>query len=272
MRDLIPSGRFAQIARLTRKALRIYAEMGLLRPVHTDPGSGYHYYSLSQLEEARRISRLRDFNMPLEEIREALRSWHAPELSSLLQEQQRKLQAQQEHIQNLLKDLHAFMQTEQSLYPVSTKSVLPQRCISKRARCAPEHSCAFIDATHAELMQALKAADAHAAGASIVRYHDSGPEDMWDVEVCQPFTVDGPMLLPEGLDVQTLPGGTAAYTLHAGECGGDFGMQGAYEAVWNWIRTHGHETVGPPYEVYLFEQGNTENAADYRTEIAWLIR
>ncbi|GGJ52569.1 hypothetical protein [Deinococcus roseus] len=45
MRDLIPSGRFPQIARLTRKALQIYAEQGLLRPVHTDPHSGYHYYN-----------------------------------------------------------------------------------------------------------------------------------------------------------------------------------------------------------------------------------
>ncbi|WNG44857.1 MerR family transcriptional regulator [Archangium minus] len=272
MRDLIRSGRFAQIARLTRKALRVYAEQGLLRPVHTDPLSGYHYYSFSQLEDARRITRLRDFNMSLEDIREALRTWHAPELSSLLQQQQRKLQAQQEDIQRVLNDLRAFIQTERSLYQVNTKKVLPQRCITRRARCAPEHSCAFIDAAQPALLTALREAGAHPAGSGIVRYFESEGEDTWDVEVCQPFAIDGPLLLPEGFDVLTLPGGTAAYTVHEGECGGDFGLQGAYEAVWNWIREHGHETQGPPYEVYLFEEGNTDDTADYRTEVAWLIR
>lgn len=39
------SGQFAQVARMTRKALRLYDELGLLRPAHVDAGSGYHFYS-----------------------------------------------------------------------------------------------------------------------------------------------------------------------------------------------------------------------------------
>lgn len=38
--DLVPSGRFA---RLGRKALRLYAELGLLPPAHVNPDNGYRY-------------------------------------------------------------------------------------------------------------------------------------------------------------------------------------------------------------------------------------
>jgi ABC-type multidrug transport system fused ATPase/permease subunit len=55
MSDLVPPGRFAQLTRLSRKALRIYAEMSLLRPASVNPDSGYRYYALSQLGDAHRI-------------------------------------------------------------------------------------------------------------------------------------------------------------------------------------------------------------------------
>ena len=91
MRDLIPSGRFAQLTRLTRKALRVYAEQGLLRPVYTDMQSGYHYYSLSQLDEARRISHLRDLGMSVEMIHVTLRVWNTPDGHARLEEHRQQL-------------------------------------------------------------------------------------------------------------------------------------------------------------------------------------
>jgi hypothetical protein len=35
------------------KALRLYDELGLLRPAYVDPDNGYRHYDVSQLEEAR---------------------------------------------------------------------------------------------------------------------------------------------------------------------------------------------------------------------------
>ena len=45
MENLVTIGRFAEAARLSQKALRLYAESGLLEPAWVDPGSGYRYYS-----------------------------------------------------------------------------------------------------------------------------------------------------------------------------------------------------------------------------------
>src|SRR3984957_6714362 len=63
------SGEFARASRLSRKALRLYDELGLLRPVRVDPDSGYRFYAAAQLEQARLVAWLRRLGMPLARIR-----------------------------------------------------------------------------------------------------------------------------------------------------------------------------------------------------------
>ncbi|MGP3915848.1 MerR family DNA-binding transcriptional regulator [Nonomuraea sp. 10N515B] len=41
---LLTIGAFARAARLSPKALRLYDELGLLRPAAVDGGSGYRFY------------------------------------------------------------------------------------------------------------------------------------------------------------------------------------------------------------------------------------
>ncbi|HUN33351.1 MAG TPA: MerR family transcriptional regulator [Trebonia sp.] len=66
---LLTSGEFAQASGLSRKALRLYDELGLLAPVRVDPQSGYRFYSPAQLEPARLVAWLRRLGMPLAAIR-----------------------------------------------------------------------------------------------------------------------------------------------------------------------------------------------------------
>jgi DNA-binding transcriptional MerR regulator len=67
--NLIPIGRFARITHFSVKALRLYAEEGLLSPVSVDPVSEYRYSTLAQVALAARIRLWRMVEMPLEEIR-----------------------------------------------------------------------------------------------------------------------------------------------------------------------------------------------------------
>ena len=62
-------GAFARAARLSPKALRLYDELGLLRPARVDPVSGYRLYEPSQLARARLVAWLRRLGMPLARIR-----------------------------------------------------------------------------------------------------------------------------------------------------------------------------------------------------------
>ena len=66
---LLTIGSFARAARLSPKALRLYDELGLLRPAQVDPNSGYRFYDLDQLEQARLVAWLRRLGMPLAQIR-----------------------------------------------------------------------------------------------------------------------------------------------------------------------------------------------------------
>lgn len=71
-RDLLPIGRFARLSGLSIGALRHYDELDLLRPADVDRFAGYRRYRRGQLDEARLIARLRDLEMPIDEIREVL--------------------------------------------------------------------------------------------------------------------------------------------------------------------------------------------------------
>jgi serine/threonine protein phosphatase PrpC len=66
---LLTSGEFARASRLSRKALRLYDELGLLSPFRVDPATGYRLYGNAQLEQARLVAWLRRLGMPLARIR-----------------------------------------------------------------------------------------------------------------------------------------------------------------------------------------------------------
>jgi PPM family protein phosphatase len=67
--ELMSSGAFARASGLSRKALRLYDELGLLPPAQVDPRSGYRFYQPAQLEQARLVAWLRRLGMPLATIR-----------------------------------------------------------------------------------------------------------------------------------------------------------------------------------------------------------
>ncbi|GLW45833.1 hypothetical protein Stsp02_14950 [Streptomyces sp. NBRC 14336] len=68
--DMLTIGAFARACRLSPKALRLYDELGLLRPARVDPETGYRHYAPGQLEQARLVAWLRRIGMPLARIRE----------------------------------------------------------------------------------------------------------------------------------------------------------------------------------------------------------
>ncbi len=68
MDERMTIGEFAVAAGLTPKALRLYDELGLLRPAQVDPTTGYRSYVPAQLERARLVAALRRVGMPLARI------------------------------------------------------------------------------------------------------------------------------------------------------------------------------------------------------------
>lgn len=71
---MLTIGTFAHHSGLTVKALRFYDESGLLRPADTDPHSGHRRYAPEQLRSAILVKALRDLDMPLALVGEAMRA------------------------------------------------------------------------------------------------------------------------------------------------------------------------------------------------------
>ena len=53
-------GEFSQLAQVSKRLLRYYDEIGLLKPSHTDRSTGYRYYSAAQMTDLNRILALKE--------------------------------------------------------------------------------------------------------------------------------------------------------------------------------------------------------------------
>jgi DNA-binding transcriptional MerR regulator len=66
---MLSIGEFAQLGRVSPRALRHYDDVGVLSPARVDRATGYRWYELRQLADLRRIVALRDLGFGLDEIR-----------------------------------------------------------------------------------------------------------------------------------------------------------------------------------------------------------
>ena len=107
----------------------------------------------------------------------------------------------------------------------------------------------------------LGAQGAGPAGPPFARYHPLG-DDRFRVEAG--FPVSAPIEAAGEVTAATLPGGPAAFTVHIGPYED---MKPAYDALDAWIRDHGGEPRGDPWEVYFSDPVAEPDPSTWRTEI-----
>jgi DNA-binding transcriptional MerR regulator len=61
-------GEFSRIARVSKRLLRYYDEIGLFKPVKIDGNTGYRYYNSSQLADINKVIALKELGLSLDEI------------------------------------------------------------------------------------------------------------------------------------------------------------------------------------------------------------
>ncbi|MBI9073364.1 MAG: MerR family transcriptional regulator [Melioribacteraceae bacterium] len=90
-------GEFSAVTSLTIKSLRLYHEKGILIPSQIDEFTQYRYYDEANLETAKSIKILREYDFSLSEIKEILDECDSEE--NLLEQLQEKFKQVQEKIQ-----------------------------------------------------------------------------------------------------------------------------------------------------------------------------
>jgi DNA-binding transcriptional MerR regulator len=128
---MLKIGDFSQLAQVSVRALRIYDEMGLLKPVHVDRYTGYRYYETEQLPRLNRIIALKDLGFSLDQISHALReNLSADQLRGMLMMKQAEIERELRNGQSQLMRIEARLrQIERegrvSPYEITVKEIRP---------------------------------------------------------------------------------------------------------------------------------------------------
>jgi DNA-binding transcriptional MerR regulator len=100
--ELLPIGRFARLCGLSVGALRHYDELDLIRPAAVDDVTGYRRYRRAQLETARLVARLRELEVPLDEVRAIVEADDPAEQRRRLAAHRARIEARSFQLQRVL--------------------------------------------------------------------------------------------------------------------------------------------------------------------------
>ncbi|MBL8092653.1 MAG: MerR family transcriptional regulator [Anaerolineales bacterium] len=248
---MIRIGDFSKLSHVTVKALRLYDEMGLLKPVLVDTFTSYRYYEFSQLTRLYRILALKDLGLSLEEIGSVLENEvsveHLRGMLALRQaeirQRMREDEVRLERVANWLEHLkeerpmsvHAVvLKTVESFKVASMRGIVPQ---------PPDQNILWD-----EVIAFMERHKARMAGAPFAIYHDPDfREKDWDIEVCQPVVEAVPS--SDKVKVYDLPRvEKMACVVHHGPFAT---LPTAYDSLAAWIDQNGYRIVGPAREINL---------------------
>jgi len=87
-------GQMAELNCVSKKALRLYQEKGLLEPIRVDKENGYRFYSFDQCATIDMIQQMEDLGISLDEIKHILDGKDPAQLAALLAEKTARIDAE----------------------------------------------------------------------------------------------------------------------------------------------------------------------------------
>jgi DNA-binding transcriptional MerR regulator len=268
---LLPIGRFALATGLTVKALRHYAEIGLLRPAHVDEWTGYRYYRLAQIRTAAAIARLRALDVPLAEVAELLEADDAT-LRVRLTAHRERLAARADETRRVIDELDRVINGEEDLVSETTtpeltvKEVPARTYVAVRQRAQMEELTTviprLIGETHAWLAE-----NGGFTGAPVATVGPPDDADGVDLEVGWPVA-SAEVEPPPPLELVMHEATRAVVHRHVGPYEA---LHDTYAALERAMAAAGLRPCGPATESY---ETNPEEEPDYQkwvTEIVWPV-
>jgi DNA-binding transcriptional MerR regulator len=248
-------GEFSRLARVSKRLLRYYDEIGLLKPVHIDRSSGYRYYSAEQMPRLNRILALKDLGLSLDQIQRLLSDRiSTEEMEGMLLLKKAELEQQvQEEIQRVrsIEARLAFLRDADADrgFDVIIKQVPSQPVLSLRTTLASLEAMASL---WGPILSALppKLGEGLFFG---IMHSDGIEEGNIDVEMGRTITArsHAPIAVQEGLELRF-------HELPAVETMATIAVQGpfanllvAYSGIGTWAESNGYSFAGLPRELAL---------------------
>jgi DNA-binding transcriptional MerR regulator len=184
---LLPIGAFSAATQLSAKALRLYAEYGILPPAKIDMETGYRYYRADQVHQARLVRLLRELDMPLAEIAKILVRPEA--LDERLKQHMSYLSLRHKQQQAAYRAAHALLYPK----PTAEAPVITRRTLSATpvlTHSFEADSNTLLPRAHALLLQVCHEIGEHAVDRSACFIHPPATLSINDeitAELCVPF-------------------------------------------------------------------------------------
>jgi len=255
--DQIPIGTFSRITQLSRKALRLYDERGLLVPAARDICTGYRYYTVAQTERGICIRHLLWLGFGLSEVETILEAREGGDAGTIRDLFARRLAA----IEQEAGRLHAIAEVLRMQDPLNggfrmsvTEPVIKEipalRVLARRELGVYQET---IPRLIGELCGCLFPADGRQPAAKMagpimyICHEDEYRETDADIEMAIPIV--GPVNLDGSrIEVKNLSGGLFVSVLYTGPYPG---VGKAYERLFAYMGEHGLAPAGPSRELYL---------------------
>ncbi len=269
-------GEFSSLGQVTVKALRLYDDMGLLKPAYVDRSTNYRYYVLDQLPRLNRILAFKDLGFSLEQIAGLLaEDVPAAQIRGMLllkeAEIQRRVLEEQTLLTRVEARLRVIEQEDTALaYDVVVKSIEAQTVVSTRRIMPTVIDMGDFSRTVDAL---LREHGMQISGPLFHMYHHKGyRETDLDVEIGFPVdaVVRGPPALDGGLrftarELAFVPT-MAALIVTEGNS-----VPEAYSTIGRWIYSNGFSITGPCRELYHGKRGAGPDQASHVIEIQYPV-
>jgi effector-binding domain-containing protein len=267
---MIRIGDFSKLSCVSIKALRLYDQMGLLKPAQVDPFTSYRYYSVSQLPRLNRILAFKDLGFSLEQIAQLLDEQIPPsQIRGMLRLKQAELQQLVETEQARLTRIEARLrQIEQENtmpnYDVVLKKVEPIQVASIREILPnyPSVGRLFYELEDYLHQQGITQCEKCAA-----IWHDTEYKES-DIDGEAIVVLEQSISSNERIKVYELQGyETAACLVFQGSYSQ---LSQPYNDLLSWIERNGYRIIGPNREFYI-DGGSEQDNESYVTEIQFPV-
>ena len=128
----MPIGIFSRMTGLSHRALRLYADRGLLPPARVDETTGYRYYDVHSIRAAEMIRLLRRLGVPLGEMGLYIDAAATDRLEETLTQQKQRLEQEQARLDAALRLLGRIDELDgmfRAAPAVELIDLAPERCL-----------------------------------------------------------------------------------------------------------------------------------------------
>ncbi|MGW4771622.1 MerR family transcriptional regulator [Nocardia sp. NPDC004278] len=261
-------GDFSRATHLTVKTLRHYHQIGLLTPADIDPHTGYRRYTTAQLAAAQVVRRLRNLDMPLEEIQVMLTTSDPDTRNARIVAHLDRLEEQLGRTQQAVHQLRDLL-----AHPASDDSTVELRAVPAVTAAAITEvvdavdSVAWLQGALGELQATLLAQHLTPTGPAGGIYTDELFTDHRGQSTI--FVPCTGTVRPVGRVHPTIaPAAELAIMTHRGS---PVDVDRTYGALAAYVARHALSVPGPIREYYLTGQRDTPDPAQWRTEVAWPV-